>query len=50
MILALQIILLLAIAISFVGVIGTTDEKLRTHMLSVFISGLIAFLVSVVFI
>lgn len=48
MIIAFQIILLIIIVVSFIGVLGEKDKSLQGKLLGMFFGSLIAFIVSVV--
>lgn len=49
MIIAFQVILLIAITISFIGTIGEKDKTLQERLLVMFLGSLAAFIVSVLF-
>ena len=47
MVIAFQIILLVVIAISFMGVVGEKDESLQEKLVVTFLGGLAAFIASI---
>ena len=47
MVTAFQIILLVIIVVSFLGVVGEKDEVLKENMLVTFLAGLVALIASV---